>query len=243
LQSGYGTDLYEQTSRSYGNIFEVRTKSKGETVLVTGFEIYTSSIERVTYQVWTKEGPWRGFEGQRGKFTKIAQGQVKGKGECDETRAENCQFTLIPFEEFKSVPITGDGGSRSFYVTLNTRDIVYSRGSSTDIDTFNIQQDNQDIEIYEGGSVLMFPFTEATDPILHYRTPRGFLGRIYYERNPCEDGSFEWPCQTRAPNFVSTSKPTQTPTPKPTQRVSCLLLLLDVMLIMCQALTLHLLIS
>lgn len=134
LQSGFGEDLYVGTSRSFGNIFEVKTKPDAETILVKGLDFYSTADARVSYEVWTKEGSWQGFEGKIESFTKIAEGQVRSKGLCDETTADNCNFVQIPFDKFSSVAIRGGGETRSFYITLTTKEIMYKRGDSTSIE-------------------------------------------------------------------------------------------------------------
>ena len=136
LQSGSGPDLYQDTAKSFGNLFEVRTKSSAETVSIVGMDFYSSADAgtSVQYEVWTKEGTWQGFEGKIGKYTKIAEGRAKSKGACTEESAGpggrrcNANFVQIPLEDFANVAIKGGGGSRSFYVTLKTKDIMYKRG-------------------------------------------------------------------------------------------------------------------
>lgn len=131
MQTGYGADLYDGVAKSFGNIFEVKTKRDAETVLVTGLEFYSSVDAMVSYEVWTKEGTWQGFEGDLKSFEKISQGEVRSRGPCDATKAANCNFAEIPSDRFRSVHIKGGGGSRSFYVTLSTKEIMYKRGDAT----------------------------------------------------------------------------------------------------------------
>jgi len=226
LQSGSGQDLYVGTAKSFGNLFEIRTKSSSETVLINGMDFYSSANagERVSYEVWTKEGTWQGFEGTIDQYEKIAEGTALSRGACDESSATQGgggnNFVQIPFEEFTSVAIRGGGESRSFYITLTTKDIMYKRGK-VGSSSFRVQVENPDIELYEGAGVLVYPFSEATESY-HYSKPRGFLGRIWYERNPCKYGGDEWPCVTRSPvtNLqLSSAKPTQRPTPAPVEKI------------------------
>lgn len=143
LQSGYGTDLYEGTARSFGNLFEIRTKPNAETVLIQGLEFYSAADAntRIKYEVWTKEGTWKGFEGKLDSFTQIAAGSTRSRGTCDATNADQCNFSRIPFDQFTNVAIFGGGGIRSFYITLTTKEMMYKRGESTGITDFVVQMD------------------------------------------------------------------------------------------------------
>ena len=97
LQSGFGADLYEDTARSFGNLFEVKIKLDSEAIIIKGLDFYSSADARVSYKVWTKEGTWQGFEGKIESFEKIAEGRARSRGACDETTAESCNFVSIPF--------------------------------------------------------------------------------------------------------------------------------------------------
>jgi len=212
LQTGRGTDLYVNTARSYGNMFEIKTKTDAETVMIKGLSFYTAIVEQVSYEVYSKEGSWIGHEGQLDSFDKVAEGQIRSQGSCNAETAANCDsyFLQIPFDRFTQVAVRGGGGSRSFYITLTNNSIMYKRSTYSEEGGFRLQAETQDIEIYDGAGVTMYPFSEATEDS-HYIKPRGFLGQIWYVRNPCEDGSMEWPCTTRAPSSLTTP-----PTPDPT---------------------------
>mmetsp|Transcript_33474 Transcript_33474/g.72349 ORF Transcript_33474/g.72349 Transcript_33474/m.72349 type:complete len:679 (-) Transcript_33474:476-2512(-) len=212
VQTGYDTDLYIDTARSFGNIFEIKTKPDAETLMIKGLSFYTASAGRVSYEVYSKEGSWVGHEGQLESFDKVAEGRIRSRGSCDAETAANCDsyFVNIPFEKFTQAAVRGGGGSRSFYITLSTNDIMYQRSSYSGEGGFQLQAETQDIEIYDGAGVTVYPFSEATED-RHNIKPRGFLGQIWYERNPCEDGGMERPCTTRAPLSLLTP-----PTPDPT---------------------------
>ncbi len=226
VQTGFGPTLFSGISRSYGIVFDIKTTLESPTITIEGLDIYTSSTSNVTYEIWTKEGSWQGFEGKLEEFVKIAEGEVQSKGECSEEylAANNgvCIFTSIPLDNFEAVPIIGGGATRAFYITLQSKEIVYSIGNSTEGSAdMTIWSGSPELEIYEGAGVLMYPFNMATDLLLHYRKPRGFLGVVHYNRMPCpgeaiaEDGIFTWPCESRAP--VSSSElSTDTPSMEPT---------------------------
>ncbi|KAL7471902.1 hypothetical protein ACHAXS_012218 [Conticribra weissflogii] len=191
---------WEGTSRSYGILFRVRTTSDADAVRILGMDIYAASSspdEELHYEIWTKEGTWEGYEGNAAAFEKIAEGNVVSKGECSNESAANgttttCEFTRLPWEEFAPVSLAGGGGSRSFYVTLPSGRLVYGRrgaeneASGAAAAAVMERYSTPELEIYEGAGVLRYPLEEATDRTLDYRSPRSFLGRIYYDRMPCE---------------------------------------------------------
>ena len=211
--------------RAFGNVFDVRTLPGASTLLVTGLEIYSSSKKTVEYEVYTREGTWEGTEGDLSSFTLIASGTLKSIGQCGgdsfshgKVSTEICEFAPIPPEEFQSVPIKGNGGVRSFYVTLKTREMLYRRDAVGSEDGYSVLATSPEIEVLEGAGVLQYPYSKAQAEIF-YKRPRGFMGKIIYIRNPCleEDGepNYEWPCPTRAPVTAAqleTVKPTQEPT-------------------------------
>lgn len=132
VQTGYGTDLYVGTARSFGNVFEIKTKPTSETVLIKGLAFYTAVAEQVSYEVYSKEGTWVGHEGKLESYEKVAEGRARSEGSCDESTKADCDsyFLQIPFEKFNNVAVSGGGGSRSFYITLKTKVIMYKRGNS-----------------------------------------------------------------------------------------------------------------
>lgn len=234
IQTGFGPDLYSRISRSYGIVFDIKTTPQSPTVAIEGLDIYSSSTSNVTYEIWTKEGSWQGYEGKLEEFTKIAEGEVESAGECTEeylvANSGECIFTSIPFDNFQAVPILGGGATRSFYITLQSKEIVYSIGNSTEGSAeMTVWSGSPELEIYEGAGVLMYPFDAATDLLLHYRKPRGFLGVVHYNRMPCpgevvaEDGMYTWPCESRAPVSsleLGTGNPSVEPTTLDTAKPS-----------------------
>ncbi|KAL7542699.1 hypothetical protein ACHAXR_012004 [Thalassiosira sp. AJA248-18] len=193
------------TSYSYGLIFNIRTRSDGGVVLLNGFEFYTESSEYVKFELWTRMGSFKDYKGSYDGWDLIASGSVQGRGIG--------RYTSIPDELFTPVSIPGgggDGGTRAFYLTFEAKELVYKIGSGTTSDDA-IQDFNEDIEIWEGESVLSYPFPELA---LYYRFPRRFLGAVRYNRLPCKPFSlygpvFDLPCPlvpTTAPSLPPPSK-------------------------------------
>ena len=101
-------------------------------------------------------------------------------------------------------PIQIDGGGtdrRAIYVTLSKRNMLYQRSSEPmeteaissieEVETQSVTEDTiilastDHLVVYEGAAVMAYPFKEAKESIF-YRIPRGFVGRIEYDREPCE---------------------------------------------------------
>ena len=156
-------------SGSYGNMFAVRTKSGGPPVRITSLDFYTDRTYEVTYEVWTLDGPYDGNSlTDPGLWTRIAGGKVMGQGR---TRP-----TPIPENNFVPVDVEGNGGFRSFYVTLTTPDIRYRTGAGTS-DGQLTYADSSELTIYEGLGVILYP--KPTD-LVNFKKPRNFLGNIHY---------------------------------------------------------------
>ena len=157
------------TSGSYGNVFAVRTKSGGPPVRITSLDFYTDRAYEVTFEVWTLDGPYDGESLlDPGAWTQIAGGKVMGQG--------SNRPTPIPENNFVPVDVEGDGGFRSFYVTLTTPDIRYSIGAGTS-DGQLTYAESIELSIYEGLGVILYP--KPTD-MRNFKKPRNFLGNIHY---------------------------------------------------------------
>jgi len=187
------------TSGSYGNIFAVRTKLGGPPVRVTSLDFYTDRTYQVTYEVWTLDGPYDSNSLiDQGVWTQIAGGKVMGQG--------SSRPTPIPEESFIPVDVEGNGGFRSFYITLTTPDIRYRTGAGTS-DGQLTYVDSSVLSIYEGLGVILYP--KPTD-IVNFMKPRNFLGDIHYS-------SAETCAPTPVPTVRSTLKPVMPPTPMPVE--------------------------
>jgi len=171
-------ELGGTTTSSYGYIFNVRTKENSGVVMIDGFDFYTESTEDVNFELWTRLGSYSDYKGTYDGWDLIASGTTQGRGLG--------RYTSIPEETFTPVSIPGGGGetgTRAFYITTDTRDLVYKIGEGTSSDEL-VQQESEDIEIYQGEGVLFYPFPSSEEAFF-YRGPRQYLGTIAYNRLPC----------------------------------------------------------
>jgi len=158
------------TTFSYGYIFNVRTRPNSGVVLVNGLSFYTESTTDEKFELWSRADSFKDHKGDYVGWDNIASGTVKGRGMG--------QYTSIPEELFEPVSISGDGGTRAFYLTLQSKQLVYmigvgsTEGGEPDSD-MEIHYSNEDIEIWEGESVLSYPFPSVSKIIGHYT--RGVL--------------------------------------------------------------------
>ena len=181
------------SSGSYGNLFAVRTKSGGPPVRITSLDFYTDRTYQVTYEVWTLEGPYDGNSLiDQGVWTQIAGGKVIGQG--------SARPTPIPENNFIPVDVKGNGGFRSFYVTLTTPDIRYRAGAGTSDGQLTYAHSSE-LTIYEGLGVILYP--KPTE-LINFMKPRNFLGNIHYI-------SAETCAPTPAPTVLSVVPPTPMP--------------------------------
>jgi len=213
-------ELTKATSTSYGYVFNVRTKAEVGAVLVKGMDFYTDKFGSVNYELWTRPGTFIGYRGRYAGWELIATGSIKGKGAGE--------LTSIPEEDFTEVSINGGGsnqGTRAFYITLNSKDLVYQApdqgGSLASKADVNVHDETDEIEIYDGEAILAYPFPPQSQSYM-YRAPRKFVGTIYYDRLPCRPLSAfgiirELPCPkgvvpTASPTIFATKEPSIEPT-------------------------------
>ena len=95
------------------------------------------------------------------------------------------QYTSIPRNLITPVGVEGLGTTRSFYLTLSTKDMYYRVGGSGSQPDEVAQQATSNLELYEGESVMNFPFPMG-DIEGAYIGPSQFLGAIYYDTLPCK---------------------------------------------------------
>ncbi|KAL7465041.1 hypothetical protein ACHAXS_005369 [Conticribra weissflogii] len=214
---------------SYTKIAEGEVESAGECVPKNSVEVDDSTNSTSTTTLAT------GGNATANHFTNTTNSFNEDRNELSPENGEDitasmtaktsfgeveCNFTQIPLAHFQPVHILGNGKSRSFYITLRSRDMIFSPGSGTDGDTdFKVINSSPEIEVYEGAVGLIYLFGQEIDSAISFssfRMPRGFLGQVHYHRSPCLDGSTEtWPCETRAPVTafqLTTQKPTLSPT-------------------------------
>jgi len=207
------------TTSSYGFLFNMRSKPEASVSLITGLDFYTHSTELVTVSLWSRQGKFQDFKTSLDGWDLIAQGDVQGRGVG--------RYTTIPEEMFTPVEIRGGGGdygTRAFYITLSTIDLVYqiSEGTAADM---AVQVDTPDLEVWEGEGVLAQDLPPADDPVAYifFRYPRRFLGTIYYDRVPCKPfkayGEIdELPCPILPTQSPSLPQPSMSPVTSPPTR-------------------------
>eukprot|EP00571_Detonula_confervacea_P005871 CAMPEP_0172330022 /NCGR_PEP_ID=MMETSP1058-20130122/61177_1 /TAXON_ID=83371 /ORGANISM="Detonula confervacea, Strain CCMP 353" /LENGTH=1318 /DNA_ID=CAMNT_0013047219 /DNA_START=179 /DNA_END=4138 /DNA_ORIENTATION=- len=205
------------TTSSYGYIFNMRTKPDSPVILLTGMDFYTESTNDVTFELWTRMGSFMEYKGTYDGWDLIATGTTKGRGIG--------RYTTIPQESFTEVSIPGggdEGGTRAFYLTLNTRELVYKLGApDVTLSDSMAHVETPDIEVWDGEGVLFYPFPDPAQAF-YYRAPRQFLGAIYYNRLPCKPFSLfgpvnELPCPEVPTGAPTVPPPTTNPTiPPPT---------------------------
>ena len=97
------------------------------------------------FELWSRVGSFKDAKGSLDKWDLVAKGGVTGGGPE--------VYTSIPSDKFSPVEIPGGGGetgTRAFYLTLRSKDLVYYYGEGTEgSDTF-IQTETPDIEVREG---------------------------------------------------------------------------------------------
>jgi hypothetical protein len=150
------------------------------------------------------------------KWDLLAKGGITGGGPG--------VYTSIPSDKFVTVEMPGGGGeagTRAFYLTLKSKDLVYFYGEGTEDSDSLIQTETPDIEIWEGEGVLLYPMPAETET-MYYRYPRKFLGSVLYDRLPCRPYSAfgvidELPCPELPTQSPTVPQPTLSPvTPAPT---------------------------
>jgi len=149
-------ELGGTTTSSYGYIFNIRTREDAGVVLIKGFDFYTESTDTVNFELWTRLGSYKGYKGTYDGWDLIASGSVTGRGIG--------RYTSIPEDTLTPVSIPGgggEGGTRAFYLTLDTTELVYKIGEGVSSDVL-VQNESQDIEVYEGEGVLFYPFPSVS---------------------------------------------------------------------------------
>lgn len=214
IACGTGDDLVmsDSTTKSYGYMFNMRTKTDAPVVLITGMDFYTQATEEVNFQVWSRIGNFKGFKADKEGWDLIAMGTTLGRGIG--------RYTTIPEETFTPVDIPGGGGDdgiRAFYITLDTTELAYKVSNNMGESDNNIWVDAPEIEIWEGEGVLSFerldepfsipPLPDANE-LLYWKSPRQFLGTIRYDRLPCKPFSAYGPIDELPCPLIPTGSPT-----------------------------------
>jgi len=211
ILTGSAADLQlgGKTTSSYGFIFNLRTPEDGPTIVIRGLDFYTERVDDVYYEVWSKTGMFQGSKGNFDDWDLVAKGTTEGKGIG--------KYTAIPEESFMPLTIPGGGGdqgTRAIYITLDTKSLIYKIGEGVYADEV-VQVSTPDVDVWEGESVLAFPFPDAVEFPMFYRFPRQFLGAIHIDRLPCAPFSLYGPVYGDLP---CPKVPTGSPTlPMPTK--------------------------
>lgn len=107
----------------------------------------------------------------------MGRGTVKGRGLGS--------YTSIPRGLITPIPVDGLGSTRSFYLSLNTKDMIYRSAASGSSADEAVQQSTSELELYEGESVHEFPFPMGNVDGA-YLGPNQFIGAIHYDTLPCK---------------------------------------------------------
>lgn len=211
IMTGSAEDLQlgGKTTSSYGFIFNIRTHEDSPTIVITSLDVYTESVDTINYEVWSKMGSFKGYEGKTDEWDLVSNGTITGKGIG--------RYTPIPEDVFMPLTIPGGGGdqgTRAVYITLDQKSLVYKISEGADADEV-IQVSTPDVDVWEGESVLSYPFPNAAEFPMFYRFPRQFLGAIHIDRLPCSPFSLYGPVYGDLP---CPKVPTGSPTlPMPTK--------------------------
>jgi len=160
----------------------------------------TGAKATIAYEVWMRPQTWHGFEGRVRAFDKLASGNITITNGQVSHRGEKLIYVTI--DNFDPIQLDGGGlDRRALYVTLSRRNLLYQRSSEPyeteaissieEVETQSVTEDTivvaatDHLVVYEGAAVMTYPFKEAKESIF-YRMPRGFVGRINYDRDPCE---------------------------------------------------------
>lgn len=171
---------FSGNSGSFGNHFEMIAFKP---MAIRSLDFHTDLKEPTRVQVWTRQGSYVGYERDASAWRQVCDTVVTGKGYM--------QLTPIPEQYFSNVYV--DKGSKvSFYITLETPNIRYTK-ADTGTSNGGI---NADIQIYPGSGVGQYPFGSTL-------APRNFNGAINYAIESVP---------TPAPTAEPTRKPVQVPT-------------------------------
>jgi len=141
---------------SYGNMFDIVAK---QNIIISTFKIH-ARIGSYSVEVWTKSGTYVDNIDLNG-WTQVLSNTTTGAGEGS--------ANLLPL--FSSPVAISIGSKQAFYVTLNSKKIRYSNGSTEGA----LYKSNDHIEFFEGVGYTSNP---PSDGIMF--SPRVFNGYILY---------------------------------------------------------------
>ncbi|KAL3777780.1 hypothetical protein HJC23_008897 [Cyclotella cryptica] len=175
----------------------------------------------IDYQVYMKEGTWHDAESER-EYQLVSSGNMtleqvdasnndiinnnNGSSSHEESINE-LGYTRHRIPLTTKIKLNGNGTRYSLYVGLSERVMLYQRPSanfgnttSSTALTTESSDDSQDyipllqtndMTIYFGAATMIYPLSKANHPVF-YRQPRGFVGRIWYERDACVPSVIDW---------------------------------------------------
>lgn len=144
--AGQLTTSFDGGTSEAGNMFNVEHRqSQSRDVRITNFQLHIASTAAVEHvEIYHRIGSHRNYERRPGAWTKLNNSPIEVQGEG------TGQHTALPPNSFDPV-IVKPGEVHSFYVTLTTsQNLVYSVGSSTDVDGESIVAHNDDIAVMQG---------------------------------------------------------------------------------------------
>ena len=155
-------------SGSFGAMFDVtaiRSLDLREMSIHTSAAAATTTVNALLY---TKKGTYKDYEYLTEEWTAIGTAaNVMSQGTNNPTN--------LPSNTFAPVTIAG-GGRQAFYVTLDTREIIYTPGSAISQPEGTLYASNDDIRFYVGAG-MEYPFFIAYPN-------RIFNGQLRYSLNP-----------------------------------------------------------
>ncbi|KAL7535898.1 hypothetical protein ACHAXR_011572 [Thalassiosira sp. AJA248-18] len=243
----YYESFKNETSWSYGIVFPMRSdKNDGDGLFITtlGFHVNISAVpvlldggdhNTVTYEVYaliqeglyadpnrtSAGGPPKTFD-HRGDFTLWKQISTGAISQEDLVSTTNDYFQ-IPWEGFETTFIPPYGGTRSFYLTLDSGALVYK-----DLKRLNqLGKPNKDVfydtmkqphppTLLYGEGVIGYPFRNT--PFMY--SPKHFIGKVRMSFSA--KVFYEYECPSASPSAVPSRDPSGSPSLLPSNSPSYL---------------------
>jgi len=141
-------------SGSFGNLFDLRKHPSSPGVMVESLDFYTDVTNKITVEVWTREGSALGAAYPDASWEMIAKVTLSGAG--------NGSFTSIPASQFKPVEISELVPTRGFLVILTSADLRYTpheKGEYPPADEeYGIISHDAHLAITSGDGVKIYPY-------------------------------------------------------------------------------------
>ena len=168
----------------------------------------------VNYMVYAKEGTWQEAVGVR-DYSIIAMGNITlvpsvKTAVTDGDTTTSSSVTAAGYTKHRlplqtKIRFNGNATRYAIYIGLSERVMLFQHTPSSlllqekeeDGDTTTTKSypyiegmdyipliTTQDFTLYYGSAVMIYPLSKANHPV-YYRKPRGFVGRIWYDRDAC----------------------------------------------------------